>query len=51
MPVITAPRHFRMRGADLIACASCRFAGDLYPVKHRALQQFAGVERVRSSWT
>jgi len=39
-----APGHFRMRVADLIAYASCRFADDLYPVKHRALQQFVGVE-------
>jgi hypothetical protein len=27
---------------DLIACASCRFADNLYPVKHRAVQQVAG---------
>ena len=33
-----------MRSADLIAYAPCRFADDLYPVKHRALQQFVGVE-------
>jgi hypothetical protein len=33
-----------MRCADLIADASCRFADNLYPVKHRALQQFAGAE-------
>jgi hypothetical protein len=33
-----------MRVADLIAYASCRFADDLYPEKHRALQQFVGVE-------
>jgi hypothetical protein len=33
-----------MRVADLIAYASCRFADDLYPVKHRVLQQFVGVE-------
>ena len=39
-----APRHFRMRGPNLIAYASCRFTDNLYPVKHRALRQFAGVE-------
>ena len=39
-----APRHFRMRGPNLIANASCRFADNLYPMKHRALQQFIGVE-------
>jgi hypothetical protein len=39
-----APGHFRMRGANLIAYAPCRLADDLYPVKHRALQQFVGVE-------
>ena len=39
-----APRHFRMRGPNLIAYASCRFTDNLYPVKHRALQQFVGVE-------
>ena len=39
-----APRHFRMRGPNLIAYASCRFADNLYPMKHRALQQFVGVE-------
>jgi len=33
-----------MRGANLIADASCRFTDDLYPVKHRALQQFVDVE-------
>ena len=33
-----------MRGPDLIAYPSCRFADNLYPVKHRALQQFVGVE-------
>src|SRR5580693_4206555 len=38
------PRHFRMRGPNLIVYASCRFADNLYPVEHRALQQFAGVE-------
>ncbi len=31
-----------MRVADLIAYAPCRFADDLYPVKHRVLQQFVG---------
>jgi hypothetical protein len=40
-----------MRGANLIADASCRFTDDLYPVNHRALQQFVGVEARRSSWT
>ena len=39
-----APGHFRMRVADLIAHTSCCFADDLYPVKHRVLQQFVGVE-------
>ncbi len=33
-----------MRVADLIADASCRFADDLYPVKHRVLKQFVDVE-------
>jgi hypothetical protein len=33
-----------MRVADLIAHTSCCFADDLYPVKHRVLQQFVGVE-------
>lgn len=33
-----------MRGPNLIAYASCRFADNLYPMKHRALQQFVGVE-------
>jgi hypothetical protein len=33
-----------MRGADLIVYTPCRFADDLYPVKHRALQQHVGVE-------
>ncbi len=33
-----------MRGPNLIAAASCRFADNLYPMKHRALQQFVGVE-------
>jgi hypothetical protein len=37
-----APGHFRMRGANLLADASCRLTDDLYPVKHRALQQFVG---------
>ena len=36
-----------MRVADLIADASCRFADDLYPVEHRVLQQFVGVEARR----
>src|SRR5689334_5443231 len=39
-----APGHFRMRRANLMADASCRFADDLYPEKHSALQQFVGVE-------
>jgi len=33
-----------MRVADLTANASCRFADDLYPVKHRVLQQLVDVE-------
>jgi hypothetical protein len=39
-----APGHFRMRVADLIVYPSCRFADNLYPVKHRALQQLVSVE-------
>jgi hypothetical protein len=33
-----------MRGGNLIADASSRFTDDLYPVKHRALQQFVDIE-------
>jgi hypothetical protein len=33
-----------MRGANLIADASCRFTDDLYPEKHRTLRQFVDVE-------
>jgi hypothetical protein len=33
-----------MRGANLIADASCRLTDDLYPVKHRVLQLFVDVE-------
>ena len=33
-----------MRGANLIADTPCRYADDLYPVNHRALQQLIGVE-------
>ena len=40
-----------MRGANLIADASCRFTDDLYPVKHRALQQFVDVEARPVAWT
>ena len=47
-----APRHFRMRGPNLIADASCRFADNLYPVKHRTLCSSSSLsKRVRSSWT
>ena len=44
MSVITRHGTSGMRGPDLIAYASCRFADNLYPMKHRALQQFVGVE-------
>jgi hypothetical protein len=30
--------------ADLIVYPSCRFADNLYPVKHRALQELVSVE-------
>jgi hypothetical protein len=40
-----------MRDSNLIADASCHFTDDLYPLKQRALQQFADIEAGRSSWT
>jgi hypothetical protein len=33
-----------MRIADLIVYPSCRFADNLYPVKHRTLQQLVSLE-------
>jgi hypothetical protein len=33
-----------MRDSNLIADASCHFTDDLYPLKQRALQQFADIE-------
>ena len=44
MPVITRHGTSGCPVRTLIAYAPCRFPGNLYPVKHRAVQQFAGVQ-------